>query len=114
MEAFGEWGEVGLPPRALADAEGLVEEEPRRRRLSPALTVASASSASSSSSLPGPLPRPPPLMDKPPGRLLAGAVGEDMFIWPEERDMGAPTGIAEGSVPWGALRHAWMRFFPSG
>lgn len=50
-------------------------------------------------------------MDSPPGILFGGP---GIAMGPDERPMGAPTGIEEGRVPCGALRHAWIRFFPSG
>lgn len=50
-------------------------------------------------------------MANPPGMLLGGP-GID--IGPDVRPIGVPTGMEEGRVPWGALRHAWMRFLPSG
>lgn len=37
-----------------------------------------------------------------------------MLMGPDARLSGVPTGIDEGSEPWGALRQAWMRFLPSG
>lgn len=51
-------------------------------------------------------------MDSPPGMLLAPGPG--MLIGPDVRPMGVPTGMDEGKEPCGALRHAWIRFFPSG
>ena len=38
------------------------------------------------------------------------AEGGGWYTW--ERPMGGRTGVEEGRVPWGALRHAWMRILP--
>ena len=65
--------------------------------------VVSSLSADSSSFVPEPEP-----MDSPPGTLGGCCMGMEVRL------MGAPTGMEEGSWPWGALRHAWMRFLPSG
>ena len=54
----------------------------------------------------------PPGMARPPGRFVLPGPGRDMG--PDARPMGAPTGIAAGTEPWGAFRHAWIRFLPSG
>lgn len=82
----------------------------RRRRLVPMRSSASSSWSSSPPSL-GPCWLP---MDRPPGRLLGGTVGGGGMGPPDWRARGAPTGIDDGSVPWGALRQAWIRFLPSG
>lgn len=55
-----------------------------------------------------------PLMERPPGRLLGPVVLPGMLMGLAERPMGAPTGMEDGREPCGALRQAWMRFFPSG
>jgi len=100
MEALGEWGEVA--PRGFEPGAGPLVEEPRRRRFSPALgrppwdaAVSSWWSSSSRSSLTfvG-----PPLMERPPGILAEGG-GPGMFIGPDERPMGGPTGMEEGTPP---------------
>ena len=114
---LGEWGDVAPRELAAVDEAGPVVDDARRRRLSPDAArppcpTASSSSLSPSSSLiaePGGA-----LMERPPGRLLVPVAGPAMLIGPEERPRGAPTGMAEGRVPCGALRHAWIRFLPSG
>jgi hypothetical protein len=119
MDVLGECGEVGPGPllelAEVAEA-GPVVEEARRLRLSPEEgarppCVGSSSSSPSSSFMPGAAA---PLMERPPGRLLGPETGPGMLMGPEERPMGAPTGMEEGREPWGALRHAWIRFLPSG
>lgn len=98
---LGVWGDVA--PR------GLVADETRRRRLSPAFArppcAASSSSSPSWSSLTW-LPVGAPLIDRPPGRLLDPGGGAPMVIGPDARLRGVPTGMDEGREPWGALRHA--------
>lgn len=45
--------------------------------------------------------------------MLAEGGGPGMLIGPDERPMGGPTGMEDGT-PWGAFRQAWIRFLPSG
>ncbi len=85
-------------------------DEALRRRLDPGRSPSSSCSSSPSSLGPPGCP----LMERPPGRLLGAATGGGGMGPPDERASGVPTGIEDGSWPWGALRHAWMRFLPSG
>ena len=51
-----------------------------------------------------------PLVERPPSKLFGPVVGPPMLR--------TTNGVADrhggGRVPWGALRHAWMRILPSG
>lgn len=118
MVALCACGEVMLRGAAVAAADGPLVDEPRRRRLSPVLgrpPCAAAWSSLWSSSPSSSLMLGPPLMERPPGMLaLGGGPGMFMALPPDERPRGGPTGMEEGRVPWGALRHAWIRFLPSG
>jgi len=115
-----ELGDVA--PRVLEEGapeppgEALVVDE-RRRRLSPVDARPpcedSSSSFGSSSSLADELVG-PPLIERPPGMLFETGGPPGPPMGPEERPRGVPTGREDGRVPWGALRHAWIKFFPSG
>lgn len=107
-----EWGEVA--PRVLEEgvpepADAVLVAEGRRRRLSPndarPPCADSSSSFASSSSLDDELAG-PPLIERPPGMLFETGGPPGPPMGPDERPSGAPTGMDEGRVPWGALRHA--------
>ena len=107
-------GAEACAPRGGGGADVLLVRR-RLRVRSPSLGSGGGASWASCSDVSSSLPP----MARPPGTLGGGAGAEGVCGLPTpigfaERPRGVPTGIEEGSWPCGALRHAWMRFLPSG